>query len=478
MHSAARLETLGRLADAAGSSDAHAVLTMSHGESNRLAEELFSVRGRLRDERAKRISAQGEVDRLTDECALMAVDGSRVLCLEDDMRALRQELEEKDGEIRRLRAALERQKASSSAGESGGVHAELLVPDGAGPGDVLEISAAVRRRTPRAGIRHPDKAAEAAVADSPAAGPEATAESPAATTQAPKTKAAAAESPAAGPEAAAESPAAGPEATAESPTATTQSPKKTAAAAESPDATPSAGGKVEADYRGQGTYYPGTVARDRGDGTYDIDYDDGEKETGVARDLIKAQQPTAAGDAADAAPAAGAPAGPEAKVVAEIAALVREAGGLNKAKLLAVFERFEDPEGEIDASAVPPAVKGLPGCKRYTVSRANAKALAAAYPAGNGVDYATLVAAVLAAAFGGRGDSATTVGSEAGAEGSAAEKEDSPKKKKGVAGRVFSKARKTMGLKKNKPPGGTTPSRNRESEAAAETESGSVPVEP
>ena len=27
--------------------------------------------------------------------------------------------------------------------------------------------------------------------------------------------------------------------------------------------------------------YPGVIIRDRGDGTYDIDYDDGEKETRV-----------------------------------------------------------------------------------------------------------------------------------------------------------------------------------------------------
>ena len=28
---------------------------------------------------------------------------------------------------------------------------------------------------------------------------------------------------------------------------------------------------MEADYRGRGRYYPGTISRDRGDETYDID---------------------------------------------------------------------------------------------------------------------------------------------------------------------------------------------------------------
>ena len=34
-------------------------------------------------------------------------------------------------------------------------------------------------------------------------------------------------------------------------------------------------------------YFPGTISRKRLDGTFDIDYDDGEKETGVSRELIK-----------------------------------------------------------------------------------------------------------------------------------------------------------------------------------------------
>ena len=37
------------------------------------------------------------------------------------------------------------------------------------------------------------------------------------------------------------------------------------------------------------TYYPGKISRVRLNGTYDIKYDDGDQETGVARDLIKAK---------------------------------------------------------------------------------------------------------------------------------------------------------------------------------------------
>ena len=47
------------------------------------------------------------------------------------------------------------------------------------------------------------------------------------------------------------------------------------------------GDKVEARYRGKSRYYPGRISRDRGDGSYDIDYDDGEQETRVSEELIK-----------------------------------------------------------------------------------------------------------------------------------------------------------------------------------------------
>merc|ERR1719498_1477098 len=47
------------------------------------------------------------------------------------------------------------------------------------------------------------------------------------------------------------------------------------------------GDKVEARYRGKSRYYPGKISRDRGDGTYDIDYDDGEQESRVSEELIR-----------------------------------------------------------------------------------------------------------------------------------------------------------------------------------------------
>ena len=50
------------------------------------------------------------------------------------------------------------------------------------------------------------------------------------------------------------------------------------------------GDKVEADYRGRGKFYPGKITRDRGDDTYDISYDDGERETRVAKRLIKSKK--------------------------------------------------------------------------------------------------------------------------------------------------------------------------------------------
>jgi len=50
------------------------------------------------------------------------------------------------------------------------------------------------------------------------------------------------------------------------------------------------GEKVEARYRGKARYYPGRINRDNRDGTYDIDYDDGEKERGVQGELIKSME--------------------------------------------------------------------------------------------------------------------------------------------------------------------------------------------
>ena len=52
------------------------------------------------------------------------------------------------------------------------------------------------------------------------------------------------------------------------------------------------GAKVEARYRGKARDYPGCIARARLNGTYDIDYDDGEKEMGVEKNLIKLVEAT------------------------------------------------------------------------------------------------------------------------------------------------------------------------------------------
>ena len=38
------------------------------------------------------------------------------------------------------------------------------------------------------------------------------------------------------------------------------------------------GDKVEAQFKGKGKAYPATVKKDNGDGTYALDYDDGDKE--------------------------------------------------------------------------------------------------------------------------------------------------------------------------------------------------------
>ena len=47
------------------------------------------------------------------------------------------------------------------------------------------------------------------------------------------------------------------------------------------------GDKVEARYRGKARYYPGRIGRANLNGTYDIDYDDGEKEREVDSELVK-----------------------------------------------------------------------------------------------------------------------------------------------------------------------------------------------
>jgi Ca2+-binding EF-hand superfamily protein len=49
---------------------------------------------------------------------------------------------------------------------------------------------------------------------------------------------------------------------------------------------------VEANYRGKGRYFPGKISRNHGNGTYDINYDDGEIEVKVKADLIKVSNPS------------------------------------------------------------------------------------------------------------------------------------------------------------------------------------------
>ena len=49
------------------------------------------------------------------------------------------------------------------------------------------------------------------------------------------------------------------------------------------------GDKVEGNFIGSGEMYPGKIARDRGDGTYDISYDDGDLKEGVTENKIRLQ---------------------------------------------------------------------------------------------------------------------------------------------------------------------------------------------
>ena len=47
------------------------------------------------------------------------------------------------------------------------------------------------------------------------------------------------------------------------------------------------GEKVEARYRGKTRFYPGKIRRENRDGTYDIDYDDGDKEWNVTANRVR-----------------------------------------------------------------------------------------------------------------------------------------------------------------------------------------------
>ena len=59
------------------------------------------------------------------------------------------------------------------------------------------------------------------------------------------------------------------------------------------------GAAVEANFRGAGLWAPGTIKRDRGDGSYDVKYQDGEFETRVPAALIRRQGLSIAGNAMD-----------------------------------------------------------------------------------------------------------------------------------------------------------------------------------
>jgi chloramphenicol 3-O-phosphotransferase len=47
------------------------------------------------------------------------------------------------------------------------------------------------------------------------------------------------------------------------------------------------GDAVEGNYAGNGEWFPGRVSAAHADGTYDIDYDDGDRESRVARGLLR-----------------------------------------------------------------------------------------------------------------------------------------------------------------------------------------------
>ena len=48
------------------------------------------------------------------------------------------------------------------------------------------------------------------------------------------------------------------------------------------------GSPIEARYRGKRKWYPGTIAKVNGDGTYDIQYVDGDSERGVTAQYVRA----------------------------------------------------------------------------------------------------------------------------------------------------------------------------------------------
>ena len=69
----------------------------------------------------------------------------------------------------------------------------------------------------------------------------------------------------------------------------------------------SEGARVEARYRGKSKWYAGKVGRAHADGTYDVDYDDGEAERNVRAELVRPSLGSGGGggDATGGATAAG-----------------------------------------------------------------------------------------------------------------------------------------------------------------------------
>ncbi|CAN0512985.1 unnamed protein product, partial [Discosporangium mesarthrocarpum] len=47
------------------------------------------------------------------------------------------------------------------------------------------------------------------------------------------------------------------------------------------------GDRIEANYHGKGRYFKGRIVRMNLDGTFNIEYDDGDKENGVAGDMVR-----------------------------------------------------------------------------------------------------------------------------------------------------------------------------------------------
>ena len=52
------------------------------------------------------------------------------------------------------------------------------------------------------------------------------------------------------------------------------------------------GMRCKAQFRGKGKFYPGRIRAVNRDGTYDVDFDDGDKDTGLREEHIESAQPS------------------------------------------------------------------------------------------------------------------------------------------------------------------------------------------